>query len=62
MPLGFPPGSALFCALRGGECRPLSTTTKPIVAQMSFEADESELAIIRGALERHRLLTGVHAG
>ncbi|HEX5617826.1 MAG TPA: 4-hydroxy-tetrahydrodipicolinate synthase [Solirubrobacteraceae bacterium] len=26
------------------------------------EADESELAIIRGALERHRLLTGVHAG
>jgi 4-hydroxy-tetrahydrodipicolinate synthase len=26
------------------------------------EADESELAIIRGALERHGLLTGVHAG
>jgi 4-hydroxy-tetrahydrodipicolinate synthase len=26
------------------------------------EADESELAVIRGALERHRLLTGVHAG
>jgi 4-hydroxy-tetrahydrodipicolinate synthase len=26
------------------------------------EADESELTIIRGALERHRLLTGAHAG
>jgi 4-hydroxy-tetrahydrodipicolinate synthase len=26
------------------------------------EADESELTIIRGALERHGLLTGVHAG
>jgi 4-hydroxy-tetrahydrodipicolinate synthase len=26
------------------------------------EADESELAVIRGALERHGLLTGVHAG
>jgi hypothetical protein len=25
------------------------------------EADESELAVIRGALERHKLLTGVHA-
>jgi 4-hydroxy-tetrahydrodipicolinate synthase len=26
------------------------------------EADESELTIIRGALERHHLLTGAHAG
>jgi 4-hydroxy-tetrahydrodipicolinate synthase len=26
------------------------------------EADESELAVIRGALERHGLLSGVHAG
>jgi 4-hydroxy-tetrahydrodipicolinate synthase len=26
------------------------------------DADESELTIIRGALERHRLLTGAHAG
>jgi 4-hydroxy-tetrahydrodipicolinate synthase len=26
------------------------------------EADESELAVIRGALERHQLLTGAHAG
>jgi len=25
------------------------------------EADESELAVIRGALERHKLLSGVHA-
>jgi 4-hydroxy-tetrahydrodipicolinate synthase len=26
------------------------------------EADESELTIVRGALERHGLLTGAHAG